>query len=186
MPAGILSDSPSKAYVIGGNIPKGEKVLVNGFKEKDGIEYRDNYISVINMSKIEEKISTVFSDYYDDFSVDINLFKSVDYMGQDKNISVENLLSSQENSVRVMIYIKSNENYDKQMVKIKKFLNTLKDNKIYVDTMYFAFFDDNFDLSTIKEEYRYEYLIDCISRNDEFKTKITNEYIAYWIRNNFV
>jgi len=84
MPAGILSDSPSKAYVIGGNIPKGEKVLVNGFKEKDGIEYRDNYISVINMSKIEEKISTVFSDYYSDFSVDINLFKSVDYMGQDK------------------------------------------------------------------------------------------------------
>jgi len=84
-----------------------------------------------------------------------------------------------------MIYIKSNENYDKQMVKIKKFLNTLKDNKIYVDTMYFAFFDDNFDLSTIKEEYRYEYLIDCISRNDEFKTKITNEYIAYWINKDF-
>jgi len=176
-----LSGSPSKLYASSEKLPEGEKILVKGFKKDKVVTYQDNYIALLNMQNVEDKVTAIFKEYYDDFTMDINVFKAVDYSGDDKNITIDEYLADAQNSVRVMIYVKSDDVFDLQKGKIKRFLNQLKANSIYIDSFYIAVFDKDFSLEKIKDDYRYEYAIDRISRNTECKDSITNEYFAYWI-----
>ncbi len=176
-----LNGSPLKLYVTNDKIPDGEKVLVKGTTKDKVITYSDDYIAVLNMQKASDIVKQVFSEYYSDFSLNENLYITIDYKGIDKNITTENYLADKENGLRLMIYVKSNDNDEMQQEKIKSFLTKLKEMSIYINSFYFAFFDENFELSNIKDEYRYEYSIDCVSRDNNCKGSITKEYFAYWI-----
>lgn len=176
-----LNGSPSKLYVTNDKIPNGEKVLVKGTTKDKVTTYSDDYIAVLNMKKASDIAKQVFSEYYKDFSLNVNLFTTIDYKGTDKSISIEKYLADKDNGLRLMVYIKSNDNDEKQQEKIKSFLTKLKEKSIYINSFYFAFFDENFNLSDIKDEYRHEYSIDCVSRDKNCKGSITKEYYAYWI-----
>ena len=156
--------------------------VVRNFNENDEAIYNDSYIAELNSDKAKNLISNLFSEYYEDFSIDINMYKTFDYNGIDKDISIENYLADDNNGMRIMLYIKSDDSVEMQREKIKDFNANLKEKQIYLDCFYFAFFESDVELENIDEDYSYEYAIDGISKNDKYKNKITEEYYAYWIK----
>lgn len=173
--------APSRTYLTNGNIAAGEKILVTGSTVNKVTTYSDTYIALLKMQNVKEIISKHLAKYYDNSQIYINVYKSVNYSGTDKNVSVENFLSNQLNGLRIILYIKSSDDFDSQTVNIKNFLNDLKSESIFIDTFYFAFLNDDFSFEKVEDNFRYEYMIDGIARNKTQKDYIKNQYLAYWL-----
>ncbi len=150
---------------------------------KDGSkQYLDSYIAALKEDDVRKNLSEIFVKYFSDFEIETNMYKCIYYDKNDVNVSVADYLSNQSNGMRIMFYIKTDDSVEDSREKIQSFTSELKDKKIYIDSFYFAFFEKDSDaqINNIVEDYTFEYAIDCISRNDKFKSKITDQYFSVW------
>lgn len=170
-----INKTPSHAYLRDN---QNRKIYVREINAED--KYGDSYIAVLKSEEVKEKLSTLFSEYYDDFSIEENYYSSLYYIDADKNISLDDYLANHKNGIRIMFYINSDDSVEQQREKVKSFVTKLKDNNIKITDIYFAFFDKNVDVKKIETDYSYEYSIDCISRNDSYNSSLINSYNAFW------
>lgn len=157
-----------------------KQILLKYTKQKDNETYIDNYEVVKNYDDIIKKLDSLISQYFPSSDITLNLYLTAmnDYYSD--NMTADDILKNNKNNIRVCVYVNTSESKEDLEKTITQINNTLKQNRIYVSTIYYAFFDKDFSLKDIDTDPSYDYALDSLSRIEKYKDNVKNEYFSYW------